>query len=234
MPDENTTQPFNRRDVLRLSLLSSIAALACRRLPIDSTQPPPDSAQLSSNPSQTLGPLVADPSELIDLPAGFKAIIIQQEGDTMSCGNRVPGQPDGMTCLQNDSGQYVLLRNHELSAYEWITNDKRTIRADYHVNGTPPALAYNSEMYGGVTRVVLDPALLTAALNRPTDAISFIVHSNLVLTGTEFNCSGGVIPNGWVTCEETDRANHGYAFRTLVSDDTLVDPNERRIEVGDV
>ncbi len=45
------------------------------------------------------------------------------------------------------------------------------------------------------------------------DATTFDrISSNLVLTGTTRNCAGGVSPWGWLSCEETFNATHGYVF----------------------
>ena len=107
---------MTRREIIRLSLLSSLAALACRKSPLGDIQPD----EMTSPPeSPGLGPLLSSSSGLLDLPAGFSALVVQQANDRMSCGNKVPGQPDGMTCHMNADGHYVLLRNHELSTASW-------------------------------------------------------------------------------------------------------------------
>lgn len=65
-------------------------------------------------------------------------------------------------------------------------------------------LLRNHELHaprGGVTRLVVD---------RKTFAR---VSSNRLLTGTDLNCSGGLFPGvGWISCEESDAAGHGYAY----------------------
>jgi secreted PhoX family phosphatase len=48
--------------------------------------------------------------------------------------------------------------------------------------------------------VVLDPTTLE------------IKSSNLVLAGTLRNCAGGISPWGWLSCEESVAAGHGYVF----------------------
>ncbi|MEZ4256685.1 MAG: DUF839 domain-containing protein [Polyangiales bacterium] len=54
---------------------------------------------------------------------------------------------------------------------------------------------------GGVTRVVVDAKTWKR------------VSSNRVLAGTDLNCAGGIFPGvGWVSCEESDRPGHGYAY----------------------
>jgi secreted PhoX family phosphatase len=218
---------MTRREIIRLSLLSSLAALACRKSPLGDTQPD----EMTSIPEPLgLGPLLSSSSGLLDLPAGFSALVVQQANDRMSCGNKVPGQPDGMTCHMNADGHYVLLRNHELSTASWCQRPDIGIQTDIFAGGSHPEEAYDAEMYGSVTRVVLDPDSLLRALTEGAPAAEAVVSSNLVLTGTEFNCSGGTIEGGWITCEETDREQHGYAFLTRVDDDALVVARERRIE----
>jgi secreted PhoX family phosphatase len=127
-------------------------------------------------------------------------------------------------------GNYILLRNHELSDAGWMKRRGIGLSTDIYAGGTHPDLAFDKQMYGGVTRVVIDPVRLASAMDTGNDARSAIIHSNLVLTGTEFNCSGGHVPGGWITCEETDRDGHGYAFLVRTGDDTLVDPHQRRID----
>ena len=51
---------------------------------------------------------------LLDLPTGFDYVVLQQHGEVMSDGQFMPHQPDGMTCVTDAEGRYVLLRNHEL------------------------------------------------------------------------------------------------------------------------
>ncbi len=133
-----------------------------------------------------------DPAGLLDLPEGFSYRILDREGETMSDGYRVPGLPDGMGCFSRADGKLVLMRNHELGV--------NSGRGPYFAGQAPAAEAYNRDADGGVTRLVLDEQTLTRE------------SSNLVLVGTVRNCSGGVSPWGWLTCEETFSATHGYTF----------------------
>src|SRR5262245_7017995 len=50
------------------------------------------------------GPLVDDPDNIFDLPAGFSYKVISRQGDMMSDGYRTPGHPDGMACFAGAAG----------------------------------------------------------------------------------------------------------------------------------
>lgn len=151
------------------------------------------------------GVLVADPDGILDLPDGFSYTILQQRYAEMSDGYRVPSGLDGMACFDPGDGTLVLMRNHELG----IGN---AAAGPYRDGQSPPPEAYNPKAMGGVTRLVLDARTL-----RP-------LSSNLVLTGTMLNCSGGVSPWGWLTCEESDLDGHGYVFVCPTDADTVRRP----------
>jgi secreted PhoX family phosphatase len=141
-------------------------------------------------------PLVPDPAGRLDLPEGFSYAILDQGGQTMSDGYRVPGNPDGMACFAGPDGTLVLLRNHELTS---------SSRGPYVPSVAPPRTfappeAYDPDVVGGVTRVVVDATTHAR------------VSSNLVLVGTAQNCAGGPSPWGWLSCEESFDALHGYTF----------------------
>jgi secreted PhoX family phosphatase len=135
-------------------------------------------------------PLVPDPMGILDLPEGFSYRILEREGDLMTDGYRMPGLPDAMGCFSRADGKLVLMRNHELVSG----------RGPYATSEEAPPEAYDRDAHGGVTRLVLD----AKTLNRES--------SNLVLAGTTRNCSGGVSPWGWLTCEEYFTPTHGYTF----------------------
>lgn len=121
--------------------------------------------------------------------------VISRSGSSMSDGSVVPDLPDGMACFLAVSGNYLLLRNHELeSGPERAANF--------------PESAYDIHSPGGVTLIELDKNLN-------------VVREQHALTGTSRNCSGGPTPwNTWLTCEEsttTEVKKHGYVFE--------VDPN---------
>ena len=166
-----------------------------------------------------------------DLPIGtvgdFKYIVIQQSGDVMSDGHILGAQPDGMACFQNAQGEYILLRNQELGAARFLS--KYGINDALFKGGKRPAGSYNDDMFGGVSRNVLDPLKLAADFEGPsgrkTTALS---SSQYVLLGTDRNCAGGQFEDYWITCEESSEDNHGYAFLTHKDDKTLMKP--RRID----
>jgi len=131
-----------------------------------------------------VGELVEDPSGILDLPEGYSYVILERSGDTMSDGHLVGERPDGMACFAGADGTLILMRNHEL---------------DVGTN-VAPSFAFDPNMIGGVTRLVLDPKTLERK------------SSNWVLTGTRRNCAGGPSPWGWLSCEEATEPGHGYVF----------------------
>lgn len=138
-------------------------------------------------------PLRADAERLLDLPEGFSCRVLQRFGERMSDGHRVPGRPDAMACFARSDGALVLMRNHELTMLDDGLGP--------YVDGqAPPPEAYDPRAPGGVTRLVIDPKTLE------------VMSSNLVLAGTYWNCSGGVSPWGFLSCEETTDPGHGYVF----------------------
>jgi len=219
-----TDHSLSRRSFVHLSAWNALALLACRKVPTGGVAaiPAPVSRFMD------FGPLVANPSAILEVPAGFHCAVIQKFHEPMTCGNRMPAQPDGMTCHVDDQGRYVLLRNHEMGDASWMAKPGLALPTNFFKDGVHPDQAYDKTMYGGVTRVVIDPEELTAALPGG-DARKSVVSSNLVLAGTQFNCSGGRVDGGWVSCEETDNEGHGYAFLTKVGDAGLVDASSRRI-----
>lgn len=137
--------------------------------------------------------LLTDRDGLLDLPEGFSYRVLQRAGSTMSDGHRVPGRPDAMACFEGPDDTLVLMRNHELWELHLDMSPWRDGQA-------PVEEAYDALAPGGVTRLVLDAR--TGELER----------SNLVLAGTYWNCAGGPSPWGWLSCEETVQAGHGYVF----------------------
>lgn len=133
--------------------------------------------------------LIPDPDGILDLPSGFSYTILETVGNQMSDGNAVPGRPDGMYCFKDKTGDWVLLRNHEIDSGQPIDSE----------------FAFDPARCGGVTRLVIDPT----GCKR--------ISSNSILTGTSRNCSGGPTPLGWISCEETSEPGHGYAFMCDIS-----------------
>jgi secreted PhoX family phosphatase len=136
------------------------------------------------------GPLPLDPARVLDLAPGFSYTILQRAFEPMNDGFRVPGRPDGMACFYGPSSTLILMRNHEL--------DRGFVEAGYDV---APAESFDAQAGGGVSRLVLDAKSLE------------VVSSNRVLAGTLRNCAGGESPWGWLSCEESVEAGHGYVFR---------------------
>jgi secreted PhoX family phosphatase len=131
-----------------------------------------------------VGDLLVDPEGILDLPPGYSYRVLERSGDTMSDGHLVGERPDGMACFTGDDDTLILMRNHELD-----------------VGPSPePSVAFDPNMRGGVTRLVLDRETLARK------------SSNWVLTGTTRNCAGGPSPWGWLSCEETTARGHGYVF----------------------
>ena len=151
------------------------------------------------------GPLLERPGQLLDLPAGFEYVVIQKGGDALSDGYTMPDQPDGMTCYTDNQGQYVLMRNHELGDSAFLK--KRGYTHGFQAGQSVPQPCYDEKYFGGVTRVVLDPAQLQKdLLTDKGKKSSAVVSSNFVLAGTAVNCAGGHFAEGWVTCEESSDA----------------------------
>jgi secreted PhoX family phosphatase len=158
---------------------------------------------------------------LISLPDPFVYTAISIRGDIMSDGVPVPGDHDGMACFQGQRGNYVLVRNHELSPDEEEAGD------------TTGCLPPNGKVYdpftgdaeglggGGTTNVVVDRQ-------------GRLVEDFVSLGGTYRNCAGGATPWGsWISCEENVSTpatsnlvtlKHGYNFEVPSSLSEAVDP----------
>jgi uncharacterized protein len=146
--------------------------------------------------------LVDEPLGLLSVLPGFTVKLLDKTGDAMSDGFRVPAQPDGMGVFARGE-KLILLRNHEL----WSSPE-----GGGYPDDAVPSEAYDREAFGGVSRLVLDRRTLQ------------VESSNLVLTGTLRNCSGGPSPWGWLTCEEDTTTRHGFAFLCDVGADKLAKP----------
>jgi secreted PhoX family phosphatase len=156
------------------------------------------------------GALETDPSGILDLPRGFRYSVLETAGSAMSDGYLVPYRPDGMAAFPGPSGTIVLMRNHELDG---------DVGLGAYGELPVPVEAYDPAAYGGVTRLVVDGTSFTR------------MSSNLVLTGTARNCSGGPSPWGWLSCEESTRDGHGYVFLCAPGAETVRAP-ERIVAYG--
>ena len=155
--------------------------------------------------------LFADARGMLQVPRGFSVKLIQRAGQKMSDNYRMPGMPDGMACFPGANNTIVLMRNHELPLFQHLDDGEHTA----YSRSNAPSYAYDRAGAGGVSRVVLDPQSLE------------VLHSNMVLAGTERNCAGGISPWGWLSCEETVSRGHGYVFLCSTTANSLEKP--RRI-----
>ena len=173
---------------------------------------------------EALGPLVADPQGILDLPEGFTYTLFSLSGEIMDDGFLVPGRHDGMAAFEGPDGKTILVRNHE--------NLPGKLGGAFGVNNElldllDPAKVYDpgdgsTICLGGTTTLIFDTR--TQKLEKHW----------LSLAGTVFNCSGGPTPWGsWISCEEnTARAgtgglltqDHGFCFEVPASHEGVVDP----------
>jgi len=212
---------MKRREFLGLSAISAIQLFAL----VGS----PGRASGAGAPRRKagFGPLVFGRGGLIDLPAGFSYSAVQRGGQLMSDGYAAAPQPDGMAAFNGAKGTYILLRNQELGDTSFMN------RYGYAVpnagKGGIKGPRFSEEKHGGVTRVVVDKATLLRELAAGnTNESKSVTDSRWILAGTDKNCSGGVMSGGWVTCEESSDAGHGYALLTKTTDDRLMAPRPIR------
>jgi secreted PhoX family phosphatase len=167
------------------------------------------------------------PGGLLDLPKGFAHVVLQRAGMPMSDGHAVPPQPDGMGCFAGPDGQLVLLRNQEIGNRDFLR--RYGLTEPFYRADVVPEPRVSADQFGGVSRLVVDTLKLERDLDtRPGEVSSAVIRSHMALAGTDSNCAGGVVPEGWVSCEESSADGHGYAFLTRPEDEALGAP--RRID----
>jgi len=113
----------------------------------------------------------------LHLPDGFAYRSFDPAGGRLTQGERTPGRHDGMGAFPGPDGRVILVRNHEVNGPVGAFGD--------------PERAYDRAAGGGT---------VTLEVTRYGE----VKRAYPSLTGTQMNCSGGVMPWGsWVTCEET-------------------------------
>ena len=172
----------------------------------------PLTPKLPLNTDELNNPLIGDlrNKEILSLPDGFEYWAVSFTGDTLSDGNLVPSNHDGMAAFRSPTGGTILVRNHELG-----TTGSSGLRCI-----TPSGATYDPTQAGGTTTLVLDN------------------HGKLVshvgsLAGTTRNCAGGLTPwNTWLSCEETFNTisagsasiRHGYVFEVPADGEGSIKP----------
>lgn len=217
------SNPLSRRQFLRSAGLAFAATLAPKPLELALAGIARGATQLAEG----YGPLVPDPAGLLDLPPGFQYALFSTSAraslgitrfhDTLSNGDPVPADHDGMHAFAGPDGMTILVRNHELDP------------------GTGPIV-------DPARRRPYDPLGLGGTTTLWVDRDRKLVRSFASLSGTYRNCAGGATPWGsWLSAEEcaylpggADARNadmiegatkrHGYIFEVDSRADDLVDP----------
>ncbi len=208
---------INRRDFIQTAGLVSLGFLGLSRFNETLAFP-------TQKTSWKYGPLIPDPKGILSLPKGFTYKIISTQGQIMTDGLLVPGNPDGMATFRGSMGKTIIIRNHEISVNDpesgafgkdntLLKKISKTRFYDYGRGASP--------CYGGTTTLVYN------------DKTQKVEKEFLSLAGTVRNCAGGPTPWGsWLTCEETTvraddvlEKDHGYVFEVPAKENpTLADP----------
>lgn len=117
---------------------------------------------------------------LLELPEGFRYFSFGWAGDRLSGGDICPGAHDGMGIVEAEGDRLTLIRNHE------ITQDTGAFSNQIPI--------YDPGAAGGTVTLSLDMQQ------------EKLLEARASLSGTCYNCSGGVTPWGsWLSCEEQVR-----------------------------
>jgi secreted PhoX family phosphatase len=154
---------------------------------------------------------VDDTIEWLALPPAFTYAVFGVSGTEMTDGRATPYAHDGMGLFPITEGRFRLVRNHEVQDSAGIVPPL----SDENV--------YDDQAGGGTTtlEVEIDP-----------DGIPTVVRDFVSLSGTFFNCAGGVTPWGtWLSCEEDTVGppegfgkKHGYVFEVPAAANRPADP----------
>jgi len=143
----------------------------------------------------------------LHLPEGFsyRSFHDTEFTVTLDDGTVLPGRHDGMGAFARPGGRSLLVRNHE-------------------INGPGPAF--------GPAATVYDPAARGGTTTTEVTADGQVLNSYTSISGTQNNCSGGIMPWGsWVTCEETVNGPDVGPDFTGVSNAPLTKPHGFIFEV---
>lgn len=158
-------------------------------------------------------------AHLLELPENFSYTALSITGQIMGDGSIVPGDHDGMACFMGQNGDYVLVRNHELSRGQNKYGNRTGCQPP---NGKvyDPFNLPEGQGGGGTSTLIIDRQ-------------GQLVMDYISLGGTIRNCAGGPTPWGsWISCEEdvstlSAAANtkmHGYNFEVPALLGQAVDP----------
>lgn len=208
---------FSRRDLLRRSARTGTAVtLGGAVLSLL------DQLPAGALPAGGYGPLVTDPAQVIDLPAGFSYKVYGATPNTAANAQPttflhgvdgtlstvpLPNKADGAAVFGIDGGRLAFVLNHECE------NDA-TGRVPKTPDLVDPSRVFNpstSFSFGGTSTVVLDTNTLGP------DGFPVLERTYTSLSGTTKNCAGGKTPwNTWLSCEEVEKipggVKHGYVF----------------------